>query len=324
MEVFFVMILVTGAAGFVGSNICKVLLHKGYNVLGVDCFYNNYSKSIKEFNLRHLYGNPEFTFLESNILDPNISKLIEGLKIDSIIHLADIPGVTTCSEVNFDEYIKYNITGTQRLLEAVKNKGIKKLIYASSSTVYGDTGEISMSELHNPKPISLYGVSKLAGETLCHYYGKTYNIDIDIFRFFTIYGPNQRPDMAFHKFIRNMLMNEEINVYGDGRQKRDFIYIDDICEILLEAVENNIKEEIINIGGGLSLSVNESIKIIEKVLNKEAKVNYIKPIQEEQLITHANVEKMNNIMSSKKRTDIYDGIKGEVEYIKQLYNLHHI
>lgn len=323
MEVIF-MILVTGAAGFVGSNICKVLLNKGYRVLGIDCFYNNYPKWIKEFNLRNCYGNPYFTFLESNILDSSITKLIEGLRIDSIIHLADIPGVTTCSEINFDEYIKYNITATQRLLEAVKKKGIKKLIYASSSTVYGDSGEISMTELQNPKPISLYGISKLAGETLCHYYGKIYNIDIDIFRFFTIYGPNQRPDMAFHRFIRNMLLGEEINVYGDGNQRRDFIYVEDICEIILKAVSSRIEDEVINIGGGLSLSVNESIKIIEEVINKKAKVNYIEPIQEEQLITHANVEKMNSIMSSERKTDIYLGIKREYEYIKKLYKLSHM
>lgn len=318
------MILVTGAAGFVGSNMCKVLLEKGYTVLGIDCFYDNYPKWVKEFNLRYCVSNPDFTFLENDILDEDIIKLIEGLRIDCILHFADIPGVTTCSEVNFEKYIKYNITATQRLLEAVKNKGVKKLIYASSSTVYGDSGEISMSELQNPKPISLYGVSKLAGETLCHYYGKTYDIDINIFRLFTVYGPNQRPDMAFHRFIRNMILGEEINVYGNGNQKRDFIYVDDICNIMLKAVSNKIEEEVINIGGGVTLSVNESIKIIEKVLGKKAKINYINPIIGEQYISHANVAKMKSIMSSEKKTGIYQGIKREVDFIKKLYKLSYI
>ncbi|WP_425447200.1 NAD-dependent epimerase/dehydratase family protein [Dethiothermospora halolimnae] len=315
------MILVTGAAGFLGSNICETLLNKGYKVLGVDCFYNNYSEEIKRFNLRYCKGNPDFTFLENNILNPDISKLIEGLNIKAIIHLADIPGVTTCSEINFDEYIKYNITSTQRLLEAIKNKGIKKLIYASSSTVYGDGGEVSMSELQNTKPISLYGVTKLAGEKLCHYYGKIYDMDIDILRLFTVYGPRQRPDMAFHHFIKNILLDKEIKVYGDGEQKRDFVYVDDICKVILEIVDQDVKEEILNIGKGQTLTVNNSIKIIEEVLNKKAKINYIEPVEEEQLITHANVKKLDEIIKLDKKTDIYKGIKNEVNYIKKLYKI---
>lgn len=315
------MILVTGAAGFIGSNLCENLLNKGYKVLGIDSYYENYPNWIKKFHLRNCLGNPNFIFLESNILDPYIGKLVEGLNIRSIVHLADIPGVTTCSEVNFDEYIKYNITSTQRLLESVKNKGIKKFIYTSASTVYGDTNTTSMSELQNLKPISLYGVTKLAGETLCHYYGKNYGIDIDIFRLFTVYGPNQRPDMAFHKFIRNMLLGDEINVYGDGNQRRDFIYVSDVCEIIENVVYKDIKDEIINVGGGLSLSVNESIKIIEDILNKKAKIKYITPITEEQYYTHANIEKMDSYMSSSKKTDIYEGLVNEIEYIKKLYKI---
>ncbi|KPU28041.1 hypothetical protein TR13x_01460 [Caloranaerobacter sp. TR13] len=315
------MILVTGAAGFIGSNLCELLLEKGYKVIGIDNFYNNYERWIKEYNLKYCLGNPNFVFLEYNILEPNIVKLIEGLKIDCIIHLADIPGVTTCSEVNFDEYIKYNITATQRMLDAIKNKGVKKLIYASSSTVYGDNDTLPMSELHNPKPISLYGVTKLAGETLCHYYGKVYDIDVSILRFFTVYGPRQRPDMAFHNFIKKIIKEEEICIYGDGEQRRDFIYVEDICEIILNLLDLNLKNEIINVGGGVTLSVNESIKVIEKLLNKKAIVKYIEPIIEEQIITYASVEKLKDIITLDKRTGIYEGLKKEISYIKSLYNL---
>lgn len=315
------MILVTGAAGFIGSNLCELLLVKGYKVIGIDNFYNNYERWIKKYHLKYCLGNPNFIFLEYNILDPNIVKLIEGLKIDCIIHLADIPGVTACSEVNFDEYIKYNITATQRMLDAIKNKGVKKLIYASSSTVYGDNDGLPMSELHNPKPISLYGVTKLAGETLCHYYGKVYDIDVSILRFFTVYGPRQRPDMAFHNFIKKIIMEEEIYIYGDGEQRRDFIYVEDICEIILNLLELNLKNEIINVGGGIALSVNESIKIIEKLLNKKAVLRYIDSIIEEQIITYASVEKLQDIITLDKKTDIYEGLKKEISYIKRLYNL---
>ncbi|MTI70781.1 MAG: NAD-dependent epimerase/dehydratase family protein [Firmicutes bacterium] len=315
------MILVTGAAGFIGSNLCRVLLNNGLKVLGIDSFYDNYPKWIKEFHIRHLLGNPDFIFLENNILEPGIGKLIEGLKIDCIVHLADIPGVTTCSEVNFDEYIKYNITSTQRLLEAIKNKGIKRLIYASSSTVYGNNGKLPMYEVTNTKPISLYGVTKLAGETLSNYYGHNYGMDINILRFFTTYGPNQRPDMAFHRFIKNMLLNKEISVYGDGSQKRDFVYVTDVCEIILNIIEKEIKNEVVNVGGGLTLSVEESIKIIEKLLGKSANIKYIEPISEEQLITNASIKKLSELTTIDKKTSIYDGIREEINYIKRLYGL---
>lgn len=313
------MIIVTGAAGFIGSILCEQLLNTGHQVLGIDSYYNNYPKWIKSYHLRNCTGNPNFIFLENNILDPNISKLIEGLNITCIVHLADIPGVTACSEVNFDEYITYNITATQRLLESIKNKGIKKLIYASSSTVYGNGKHIPMAEVHNAKPISLYGVSKLMGETLCHYYGSSYNIDVDILRFFTVYGPHQRPDMAFHKFIKNILMNEEIKIYGDGTQSRDFIYVKDICEVILMMIKYDKKYDIMNLGGGFSLSVNDSIEIIEELTNKKAKIAYIDPINEEQIFTHASVEKMDEIIPVERKTDIYKGLKEQINYIKFLY-----
>lgn len=315
------MILVTGAAGFIGSNLCEALLNEGYKVLGIDCYYKNYPKWIKDFNLRHCIGNPNFVFLEHNILDPNIGKLIEGLNITTIIHLADIPGVTACSEINFDEYIRYNIMATQKLLESVKDKGIKKLIYASSSTVYGNEQELPMSELTNTKPISLYGVTKLAGEKLCHYYGYNYGIDIDILRFFTVYGPKQRPDMAFHNFIKNILLNKYVYVYGDGTQKRDFVYVEDICKIILEIIDKNIDEEIINVGGGITLSVNESINIIEEILKKKAKIRYIEAKIDEQLITHAAMDKLDKIIKNEAKTDIYEGIEEEAKFVKQLYKI---
>lgn len=315
------MILVTGASGFIGSNLCELLLQKGHKVLGVDCYFPNYDKWIKKYSLRHCLSNPNFIFLENNILDPNMSKLIEGLSIDCIVHLADIPGVTTCSEINFDEYIRYNITATQRLLEAIKYKGVKKLIYASSSTVYGESEGLPMSELNNPKPISLYGVTKLAGETLSQYYGKSYGIDITVLRFFTTYGPNQRPDMAFHKFIKDIILGNTIEVYGDGTQKRDFIYVRDVCKIIMKIIEKNITDEVINVGGGQSLSVIDSIKIIEEILNKKALIRNQNPINDEQIFTHACVSKLNKFISINDITDINDGIIEEVRYIKKLYNI---
>ncbi len=315
------MILVTGGAGFIGSNLCELLLDKGYKVLGVDSFHNNYDRWIKKFHIKPLLDNSNFIFLENNILDPSMEKLIEGLNIDYTIHLADIPGITTCSEINFDEYIRYNIISTQRLLEAIKNKGVKKFIYASSSNIYKPNNELPMVEIINPKPISLYGITKLAGENLSYYYGNTYNIDAISLRFPTTYGERQRPDMAFHKFIRNIILDKKINVYGNGNQKRNFIYVKDLCEIIINIIENDISKEIVNIEGTNVLSVNDSIQIIKEVLNKKAKINYIEPILEEQRITNNPVEKLNSIFSVDKKTDIYQGITKEVRFIRKLYGL---
>ncbi|MBS4535387.1 NAD-dependent epimerase/dehydratase family protein [Clostridium sp. D2Q-14] len=315
------MILITGAAGFVGSKLCEELLRKGYKVLGVDNFYHNYDKFIKEFNLKNLLGDPNFIFLENNILDPNMKRLIKGLNIDSVVHLADIPGVNNCNEINFDEYIRYNIIATQRILESIKNKGVEKFIYASSSTVYGENGILPMSEISNPKPISLYGVSKLAGESLSTYYGHTYNIDIINLRFFTTYGPHQRPDMAFHKFIKNILLDEDIIVYGDGNQKRDFIYVDDVVDSIIQLLNREVLDTVINIGEGYSLSVNDSITIIEDILNKKGKIIYTEPIIEEQMNTKACTNIYEKIIYREKNTDIDKGINEEIKYIKQLYNI---
>lgn len=315
------MILVTGAAGFIGSKLCESLLHNGHKVLGVDNFYHNYDRWIKKFNIRNLLGDPDFIFLENNILDPSIKQLIEGLNIDNVIHLADIPGVNNCSEVNFDEYIRYNIVATQRILEAIKNKGVKKFIYASSSTVYGETGIQPMSEITNPRPISLYGVSKLAGETLSTYYGNTYDIDIINLRFFTTYGPHQRPDMAFHKFIKNILLNEDIIVYGDGQQRRDFVYVEDVVDSIVHLLQRELLDEIINIGEGYSLSVNDSINLIEKLLSKKANIVYTDPVTEEQINTKACTDLYEKIIYKDKKTDIEKGINQEIKYIKQLYKL---
>ncbi|MBS4540062.1 NAD-dependent epimerase/dehydratase family protein [Clostridium sp. D2Q-11] len=315
------MILVTGASGFIGSKLCEALLHHGHKVLGVDNFYHNYDKWIKEFNIKNLLGDPDFIFLENNILDPSMKQLIEGLNIESVIHLADIPGVNYCSEVNFDEYIKYNIVATQRILEAIKNKGVKKFIYASSSTVYGETGILPMSEITNPRPISLYGVSKLAGESLATYYGNGYDIDIINLRFFTTYGPHQRPDMAFHKFIKSILLDEDIIVYGDGKQRRDFVYVEDVVDSIVHLLQRELVDEIINIGEGYSLSVNDSISIIENMLNKKGKIVYTEPLIEEQINTKACTNLYEKIMFRDKKTDIEKGINREIKYIKQLYNI---
>lgn len=315
------MILVTGAAGFVGSKLCEALLHNGYEVLGVDNFHYNYDKLIKKFNIRNLLGDPNFIFLENNILESSMKQLIIGLNINSVIHLADIPGVNNCSEVNFDEYIRYNIVATQRILEAIKNKNVKKFIYASSSTVYGDNGILPMSEINNPRPISLYGVSKLAGESLATYYGHTYDIDIINLRFFTTYGPHQRPDMAFHNFIKNILLDKDIIIYGDGNQKRDFIYVEDVVDSIVQLLQRELLDQIINIGEGHSLSVNDSINIIENILNKKAKVIYTEPIIEEQVNAEACTTLYEKIIYKDKNTDIEKGISQEVNYIKQLYNI---
>lgn len=315
------MILVTGAAGFIGSNLCMALIAKGEKVIGVDCFLDNYPRWIKEKNLAGIMNHPSFIFLEENILNPDISKLIQGLNITHVVHLADIPGVASCNEENFEFYIQNNVVATQRLLEAVKNKGITKFIYSSSSSVYGKYLGVPMAETNHTNPISLYGATKLTGENICNYYGAAYGIKIVNLRFFTVYGPRQRPDMAFHKFIKANLIGEQINVYGDGSQTRDFVYIDDVTDAILSAMELEDKNLILNIAAGTNISVNHSLEIIQLLTKKKSRINYINQPFSEQKDTYASIIETENTLKFKPSTDFVEGLNRQIQYIKLLYRL---
>ncbi len=261
--------LVTGCAGFIGSHLTERLLKEGFEVIGIDCFTDYYSREIKEKNIENALNHDEFEFIEKDILN-----MEEYPEVDYIFHEAAQAGVRASWGKSFEIYTRNNIEATQKLLEFYKNKRIRKFVFASSSSVYGDA-ELPMKENSLLKPVSPYGVTKLAAENLCYLYWKNYNVPIVSLRYFTVYGPRQRPDMAIHKFVKAILNDEEITVFGDGTQTRDFTFIDDAVEANILMAKSEIEGEVFNVGGGSRISVNELIELLEKIAEKNAKIKYI-------------------------------------------------
>jgi UDP-glucose 4-epimerase len=264
--------LVTGVAGFIGSHLAERLLEENHHVVGVDCFTNYYAKSLKKANLKRLLKEPGFSFIEVNLLTANLHELL--IDRDYIFHQAAQAGVRSSWGAEFEIYTSLNVLATQRLLEACKGSNIKKFIYASSSSVYGDAQELPLREESMLKPVSPYGVTKLAAEHLCYSYWKNYQIPTTSLRYFTVYGPRQRPDMAFHRFMKALLDGETIEIYGDGKQTRDFTFVSDIVNGNVLAMKSALVGGVFNIGGGSRVVLNDVLETIQQVAGKGAKIVY--------------------------------------------------
>lgn len=309
--------IVTGCAGFVGSQLSEKLIEKGFTVIGIDSFENYYSLEIKQKNIEKLVKTDSFKLIKSNILDIDLNKIIEHT--DFIFHLAGQPGVRASWENNFEIYTKNNILATQRLLESCKNKKIKKFVYASSSSIYGDVDTFPISEDVKPNPISPYGVSKLAGEHLCHLYHKNFNVPTISLRYFTVYGERQRPDMAFHKFIKNILENKEVVIFGDGRQTRDFTYVRDIIDGTISSAESDVYGEIFNLGGGSRILLKDAINILKNVVGTDINIVYKDNEKGDVGHTYADIIKAKKLLGYDPKTKLEEGLEKEVEWIKNLY-----
>jgi nucleoside-diphosphate-sugar epimerase len=311
-------IIVTGAAGFIGSHLCRYLLQdKNNKVTGIDCFTNHGKDRYSQLNTLDLNNSLRFQLAEEDLTAINWKK---HLADDCIVyHLAGMPGVRSSWGSNFSSYVTNNISVTQRLLEACSNFSVDKFIFASTSSVYGEkTGKVSEQE--TTMPLSPYGVTKLTGEHLCKVYEYNENIPLTILRYFTVYGPGQRPDMAFHNFIKAILKGDTITVYGDGTQTRDFTYIDDCVKgtaAVMSAAKT--KGEIFNIGGKERASVNEVIAILEELTGKKANVKYTEKQKGEPLHTWADISKAEETLNYKPGTTLREGLKKQAEYIKTLY-----
>ena len=258
--------LVTGAAGFVGSHLSEALLAAGADVVGVDCFTDYYARDIKEKNLAGLRAQPRFRFVEAAIQTMALGPVLDG--VTHIFHMAAQAGVRKSWGDDFREYTSHNVDATQRLLEAVKERPLHRFVYASSSSVYGDVAAIPMREDAYLQPLSPYGVTKLAAEHLCHLYWANYGVPTVSLRFFTVYGPRQRPDMAFHKFIRAALEGRPISLYGDGGQTRDFTFIADIVSANVAAGDRGRPGAVYNIGGGSRVSLLDVVTLIERLTGR--------------------------------------------------------
>lgn len=300
--------LITGCAGFIGSNLTDHLLDKGYDVVGIDCFTDYYSKGLKEGNISNALKNDKFKFIEKDILEIN-----KYPDVDYVFHMAAQAGVRASWGKNFQVYTKNNIEATQKLLEFYKDQTIQKFVYSSSSSVYGDS-KLPMNEKSLLKPVSPYGVSKLAAEHLCYLYWKNYNIPTVSLRYFTVYGPRQRPDMAINKFVKSILNGDEIVVYGNGKQTRDFTYIDDVIRAIVASAKSNLKGKVINVGGGSRISVNDLIKEIEHISGSTANVKYVEKEKGDVKNTCADLNKINELLGWKPKIKIQDGLKSYIKW----------
>jgi nucleoside-diphosphate-sugar epimerase len=258
--------LVTGAAGFIGSHLCESLLDKGYEVTGLDAFTDYYPRVMKEANLDPLRGRAGFHFVGGNVQSTDLTGLLDGKT--HVFHLAAQAGVRKSWGSDFRTYTENNVDASQRLLEACVGRSLHRFVYASSSSLYGDNVAIPMREDALPQPVSPYGVTKLAAEQLGHLYFVNHSVPFTALRYFTVYGPRQRPDMAFHRFIRASLEGRPVTLYGDGEQTRDFTYIADAVAATIAAGERGVPGRAYNVGGGSRVSMNDVIEIIGRVAGR--------------------------------------------------------
>ena len=311
--------LVTGAAGFIGSHLCRRLLKEKYSVIGIDSFADYYPRWIKEKNIDSMTNDENFDFYEDEINTLDMSSFIK--KADFVFHLAAQAGVRASWGQNFSIYTKNNIEATQKLLEIAKENPISKFIYASSSSVYGYCPELPTSESSPLHPYSPYGVSKLAGEQLCVLYHKNYGVPTVSLRLFTVYGPSQRPDMAFHKFFKAISEGKPISIYGDGKQTRDFTYIDDIIEAFFLSMTKGKHGEIYNVGGGNRKILEDIFPILERITQNKIEINREKNQKGDVLHTFAKIEKAKMDLGFSPQTQLEEGLREEWLWLKNLYSI---
>jgi UDP-glucose 4-epimerase len=255
--------LVTGVAGFIGSTLAERLVQEGADVVGLDSFTDYYPRAIKESNLAALRRKPGFRLVEARVQDADLAALLADRT--HVFHFAAQAGVRKSWGTEFRVYTADNVDATQILLEACAGVKLERLVFASSSSVYGDEVPMPMREDALPRPVSPYGVSKLAAEHLCFLYHLSHGVPAVSLRFFTVYGPRQRPDMGFHKFLRAAIRKEPISLYGDGEQTRDFTYVHDAVTATIAAARQGVAGRVYNIGGGSRVSVNQVLELVGRL-----------------------------------------------------------
>lgn len=317
------VIFITGGAGFIGSNLAHSLLSNGNTVVAVDNFNNYYNPQIKEDNIADLRDNDNFHLYRADLAD---NKLIENIfkqyNFDCVVHLAGSAGVRSSIDVPLD-YVDNNIYNTVSLLECLKKSKSKKIVFASSSSVYGNLNKDSFSEKDEVRyPISPYAASKLSCEHFIYTYAHLYGIKACCLRFFTVYGPRQRPDLAIYKFIEKINKSELIQLYGDGTSSRDYTYIDDIVSGILAAVKyDQSLYEIINIGSGRSITLLEMINTIENALHKKAVIQFVEKQMGDVERTCADISKAETLLGYHPKTSFQQGIENYVAWLKDTNRL---
>lgn len=303
--------IVTGVSGFIGSHLAEHLLGLGHEVVGIDCFTTYYDPAVKRTNVAGLLTSRRFRLVDADLATADLAPLIVGA--DYIFHQAAQAGVRASWGNSFSTYTHHNVLATQRLLEAVKNQDLRKLVYASSSSVYGDA-RLPMRETVRPQPVSPYGVTKLAAEHLCHLYHVNYGVPTVSLRYFTVYGPRQRPDMAIHKFIAAMVAGHTISVYGDGEQSRDFTYVGDIVRANVLAAEAAAAGTAINIGGGSRITLRDLLTLLEEISGREARLAQLGGQRGDVRHTGADCSRAQRLLGFVPSVDLAEGLSRQVAW----------
>lgn len=313
--------IVTGAAGFIGSHLVEALLKQGQQVIGIDEFNSYYDPTLKRKNIAHLHNNPNFELIEEDVQFVDWQTLLSD--VDVVYHQAAQAGVRASWGKGFRSYTERNISATQILLEAAKDaKHLKRLVFASTSSIYGDAETLPTHEGICPAPVSPYGITKLAAERLCGLYHKNFGVPFVALRYFTVYGPRQRPDMAFHKFFKAVIENEAIPVYGDGEQTRDFTYVSDaVTANLAAATAPDAIGHIINIGGGSRAVLSDVLNMMEEIVGQPIKRQHIERAMGDARHTGADITKAKQLLKWQPQISLREGLTQEWQWVKELYQL---
>ena len=305
-------VVVTGAAGFIGSHLCERLLAAGHEVVGIDSLSDYYDRERKEQNLREAAANPNFTLEEADLVDANLTRAMRGAAV--VFHLAGQPGVRPSWGSHFDRYVHDNIVATQRLLEALREAPVQRLVFASSSSVYGNAEMFPTKETALPRPVSPYGITKLAAEHLTFVYMRNFGIPATSLRYFTVYGPRQRPDMAFCRFMESLVEEQEIEIYGDGEQTREFTFVSDAVDGTVKAASADVAGQVINLGGGSRVTVNKVLDTLEEISHLKPRRRYLPAAPGDPRHTGASINLAREKLGWEPRVSLREGLARQWEW----------
>ena len=312
-------VVVTGAAGFIGSHLCERLLTLGNQVVGIDSYTDYYERARKEQNLAGAKASPDFTFEELDLVDAKLQEALRGASV--VYHLAGQDGVRPRSGGQFDRYVRNNIIATQRLLEALKETPVDRLVFAGSSSVYGDAEMFPTKESALPRPVSPDGVTKLAAEHMTLLYAKNFGIPAVSVRYFTVFGPRQRPDMAFARFMQALVDREAIEVFGDGEQSREFTYISDAIEGTLKAASADVTGQVFNLGGGSRSTINGVLATLEDISGLKAHKQMLPAVAGEPRHTGASINLARERLGWEPRVSLREGLTKQWEWFQANRNV---
>jgi nucleoside-diphosphate-sugar epimerase len=305
--------LVTGVAGFIGSTLADRLVADGWTVRGVDRFTAYYEEAAKRANLRGLTGHERFTLVEADLLFTDLDSLLAD--VDVVFHLAGQPGVRLSWADGFRTYVDLNVNVTQRLLEAARNQELHRFVYASSSSVYGNVDHVPTDEAQPTRPYSPYGVTKLAGELLCSAYGANFGVPTASLRYFTVYGPRQRPDMALHRMIEATLDGRPFPLFGDGSQVRDFTFVDDIVAATISAATADLEPAtVLNAAGGGSTTMTRLVEIVSDAVGRPVEIDWRKAQPGDVRATGGSIERAKELLGWVPQVGLAEGVARQVAW----------